>query len=94
MEFLVVISNIDECSEYIGWEYHFEGLPILLYRVKEAQTPEAVQLEFVLNLNIFLRVIEVSLGFFTFIDARAVVHENLANDMRTVKSNLDIVRII
>ena len=94
MELLVIIPNVYECSEYIGWEYHLEGFPILLYGVEEAQTAEAMQLEFMLDFDIFLWVIEVCLGLFTFIDSRTVLHQDLADNMSAMKSNLDVISII
>ena len=94
MELLVIIPNVYECSEYIGWEYHLEGFPILLYGVEEAQTAEAMQLEFMLDFDIFLWVIEVCLGLFSLINPRAVLHQNFADNMSAMKSNLDVISII
>ena len=91
MEFFIVIANIDECSKNVRREDHLECLAILFDRIHEAQAPEAMQLEFVLDLDILLRVFEILLCLFFLSQSWAVVHQDLADDVCSVKSNLDIV---
>ena len=40
-----------------------------------------MELEFMLDFDVFLGIIEVSLGCLVFIDSWTVVHENFADDM-------------
>ena len=94
MEFFVIVPYVDECSKNIRWENHFESFPVLLYRVEEAQTPQAVELQLVLDLHIFLGIVEVGLGLLTFTDSWAVVHQYLSYYVRSVQSDLDVVSII
>ena len=93
MELFVVIPYVNESSKYIWWEDHFESLPVFLHRVKETETSKAVKLEFMLDFNIFLWIIKV-LFCFAFIDCWAMIHQNLANNMSSIKSNLDVISIV
>jgi hypothetical protein len=94
MEFLVVIPDIDERTKDVWREDHLESLAILLDGVHEAQAPEAVQLELVLDLDVLLWVFKVLLCFFFLGQSWAVVHQDLADDVRSMESNLDVVRIV
>ena len=94
MELLVIIADINECPKNIWWEYHLEGLSVLLNRVQESKAPQTVELKFVLYFDIFLRIVKVSLGLLVFIDPWTMIHKNFANDMGPVKPYLDIVCIV
>ena len=94
MELLVIIAYINERPENIWWEDHLEGFSILLNRVQKSKAPQAVELKFVLYFDIFLRIVKVSLCLLVFVDPWTVVHKNFANDVGSMKPNLDIVCIV
>ena len=53
-----------------------------------------MELEFMLDFDVFLGIIEVSLGCLVFIDSWTVIHENFTDDMSSMKSYFDVIGVI
>ena len=57
LEFLVVVAHVDEGPEELVGEDQLESLAVLLHRVEEPQEAQAQDLDLVLGLRVFSRVL-------------------------------------
>ena len=63
LEFLVVVPDINKGPEEFVRENEFEGFPILLNRVEEPEEAEAQDLNFVLGLRVFSRILTLYIRY-------------------------------
>ena len=61
LEFLVVVADVDEGPEEFVREDQLESLAVLLHRVEEPQEAQAQDLDLVLGLRVFYRVLTLSM---------------------------------
>ena len=67
LKVFIEVANVDECSENFWRKDQLEGLPVLLNGVQEPKGPKAVQLDFVLELNVLALVGAVGYNFYSFL---------------------------
>jgi len=94
LEVLVIVSDIDKGPKDACREDHLKRLSVLLDRVLETETAEAVKLDLVLDLHVFICVFRVTLTLLVLAHNGAVIHQDASDDVRAVESDAYVVLIV